>query len=355
MSWIKKRFLKSLILLSSIFVALFIVEALLRLTAPKQNWGKLYEANILRNFEYEYDIGHIYSSENSVVKYVRNEFGLRDNCGDVKDIEILTVGGSTTDQRYVPFEYTYQTILQNELKKIDSNFGCVSNAGVDGHSTYGHLFSFQEWFPLIPNLQPKFVLLYVGINDANFQNFNPGYDTSSGLKGLLKEFELIRQLMPLYKYLKQKIDGGKCVQCGHLPKSYTETDYVIAEMNFDSEKFAEANAKVFESRITQLFGQIKNINAIPICVTQPHRFVRERAGKAYGLKLGENFSGLDYDYSIKRLNAVLMKHCGNNTLDLHNFNFSDDDFYDSVHTTAAGSIKIGQAMADFIKKRFYNN
>ena len=79
-----------------------------------------------------------------------------------KDIEILTVGGSTTDQRFVPFKYTYQFVLQKKLKEHDVSFGCVSNAGVDGHSTWGHIFSFKNWFPLIPDLNPKYVLLYIG-------------------------------------------------------------------------------------------------------------------------------------------------------------------------------------------------
>ena len=93
---------------------------------------------------------------------MRNEFGLRDSCDSIKDIEILTIGGSTTDQRYVPFKFTYQSIIEQRLKEVDRNFGCVSNAGVDGHSTWGHLFSFEKWFPLIPNLKPNFIILYIG-------------------------------------------------------------------------------------------------------------------------------------------------------------------------------------------------
>ena len=92
------------------------------------------------------------------------------------------------------------------------------------------------------------------------------------------------------------------------------------------------------------------MKATPICVTQPHRYVMEKDGKLYGVPdvSGEGFSGLDYDYSIKELNSMIFELCGEYTLDLYNYNFTGDHFYDGVHSTAQGSIEMGNAMAKFI-------
>ena len=104
-----------------------------------------------------------------------------------------------------------------------------------------------------------------------------------------------------------------------------------------------------------LLDHIKALNAVPICVTQPHRFVIEKNGQTLGIPsvLGEGFSGLDYDYSIRQLNKVMFDLCGENTLDLYGENFLESHFYDGVHTTALGSQKIGNKLADFMIERFF--
>ena len=63
---------------------------------------------------------------------------------------------------------TFQEILEYNLSENLNRKICVSNAGVDGHSTYAHLISFDSWFPIIDQLNPDIYLLYVGINDAFF-------------------------------------------------------------------------------------------------------------------------------------------------------------------------------------------
>jgi hypothetical protein len=98
----------------------------------------------------------------------RDEFGLRGACKDPKDITILTLGGSTTDLRLISDGKTYQDVLQALLREEMGVDICISNAGVDEHSTFGHLASFDKWFPLIPRLKPKYFLLYIGINAAGF-------------------------------------------------------------------------------------------------------------------------------------------------------------------------------------------
>nr|VFK19163.1 MAG: GDSL-like Lipase/Acylhydrolase family [Candidatus Kentron sp. LPFa]VFK33648.1 MAG: GDSL-like Lipase/Acylhydrolase family [Candidatus Kentron sp. LPFa] len=361
MSWIKKKFVSFSIIIFSCLIGVTVIEIGLRLVKSTDQWVVTEEANILRNFQFSYDISNLYPTDVSVTDYVRNEYGLRDDCENPDDIEILTIGGSTTDQRYVPFEFTYQTVLQQRLRAAESNFGCVSNAGVDGHSSWGHLFAFDKWFPLISDLNPKFILLYVGVNDANFlrtDSPNAGFDTntSGDFKRYLKGFHVVRALLPIYRLPRQRSENASAAYAGHAPRPYEYSDYTVTVMNEETRRLTTENAAAFKSRMSAILNEIRMLNAIPICVTQPHRYViTKEDGQTYGIPsvLGDGFSGLDYDFSIQQLNSVLFELCGVNTVDLYSHNFLNSHFYDGVHTTSLGSQEIGETLADFIISRFY--
>ena len=127
-------------------------------------------------------------------------------------------------------------------------------------------------------------------------------------------------------------------------------------MNPKTERLSTENADAFRSRMILLLEEIRALNSIPICVTQPHRYVIKNVDQAYGIPnvLGYGFSGIDYDYSIRKLNNVIYDLCGTNTIDLYNHHFSNSHFYDGIHTTPSGSIEIGDRLADFIIPRFFN-
>ena len=342
----------------SCFIGVVTVELALRILKSNDPLAHTSEANILRNFHHAYDISQISGNGTPSVDYVRNQYGLRDTCRSPADIEILTIGGSTTDQRYVPLNSTYQNIIEERIKMSSDAFGCVSNAGVDGHSTWGHLYSFKNWFPLIPGLKPKIVLLYVGVNDADFLRTSPniGFDTvrTNGIKGFIKRFEIVKGLLPIYRLLSQKFDNTSASYVKHLPKQYTDDDYTVNVINEQTKLLSNQNALAFRSRMENLLSEIQSLGAVPLCVTQPHRFVKEIDGEVRGLEsvLGEGYSGIDYDYSILKLNEVIFDLCGSSTIDLYSHEFSNSHFYDEVHTTASGSEEIGRVIADFIIENY---
>ena len=341
-------------------MGIVIVELVLRILNSNNPWDRTSEANILRNFQFTYDISKLYENDISSVDYFRNQYGLRDSCESPAEIEILTIGGSTTDQRYVLFHSTYQNIIEERMKMYSDTFGCVSNAGIDGHSTWGHLYSFKNWFPLIPELNPKIILLYVGINDADFHRHsspNTGYDTKriyDSIKGFLKRFEITKALLPLYSLIRYNNTRNALAYAGHGPTPYTDDDYTVNVMNEKTELLSKQNALAFRSRMEKLLSEIHKLNATPLCVTQPHRYIKEINGEMLGVEnvLGDDFSGIDYNYSIQRLNEVIFDLCGSNTVDLYSHEFSNSHFYDGVHTTASGSEEIGRVISDFIINGF---
>ena len=143
---------------------------------------------------------------------------------------------------------------------------------------------------------------------------------------------------------------------GHFPQRYQQVDYVVKKVNPKTRIKSFENSIRFRDRLTKLLSYIKKTGAKPVCITQPHRYIKVIDGTPYGVAniLREGFSGLDFDISMRDLNKIILKVCGvNNTIKLHDAVFKTEHFYDGVHTTSAGSEYIGGLLADeFIKGRF---
>lgn len=63
--------------------------------------------------------------------YRRDAMGFRGPGIDPARISILTIGGSTTNQLYLPDEATWQAVLEGSLRQTGHD-AVVANAGVDG-------------------------------------------------------------------------------------------------------------------------------------------------------------------------------------------------------------------------------
>ena len=104
------------------------------------------------NIEYNYD-------------YIKNSHAFRGQEIDPKEIKIIMIGGSTTDERYKPEEFSIVEILNKKLFKQNYQKKIV-NAGIEGQSTRGHIANFKYWFNKIENFNPEFIIFYIGINDS---------------------------------------------------------------------------------------------------------------------------------------------------------------------------------------------
>ena len=97
--------------------------------------------------------------------YRRDRWGFRGTGIEPSQVSILTVGGSTTNQPYLPDDATWQAVMQRELEATGHPV-VVANAGSDGQGTSGHLRALEGWFPHVPGLRPHFVLFYVGLGEV---------------------------------------------------------------------------------------------------------------------------------------------------------------------------------------------
>ena len=97
-------------------------------------------------------------------KYSRDKNGYRPyKVPRDEDKIMLTLGGSTTDQRYVDDKKTWQAIIE-KYKNMS-----VINGGVEGQSSYGHLLAIKKWHSkVLKTNEIDKVLFYIGMNDIRF-------------------------------------------------------------------------------------------------------------------------------------------------------------------------------------------
>nr|VFK28745.1 MAG: GDSL-like Lipase/Acylhydrolase family protein [Candidatus Kentron sp. MB]VFK74074.1 MAG: GDSL-like Lipase/Acylhydrolase family protein [Candidatus Kentron sp. MB] len=351
MSWIKKSLFLTIGWIVILIPALILMEFLCRSLFPQTAWMEARRINVIRDVTYRFGIDHLYPYPEDTITYTRDEYGLRMRCRDPAEVDILTIGGSTTDQRYIDDGETFQIVLEDYLEKKLGKDICVANAGLDGHSTYGHLLAFEHWFPLIPNLKPKHIIFYIGLNDSPFRNGPTiGFDVidESIVKNYLRANSIIYQSLRDAKYALLN-RGTKFAYGGHAPK--VDIDFPAIRLSDGVSAIAERHAKSFSTRLVRLLDHTRQLGAKPICVSQPHRSVVDtdqgKRGIAYTFSVnGVDFNGLDADFTLQKTNQVMREVCGEALyMDLYSKEFSADSFYDYVHTTPKGSREIGLYLA----------
>ena len=127
---------------------------------------KLKCSYILCNADYSYK-ADLFSPNLIEINYVKDAYGFRGRTKPISKIDILTVGGSTTDERYLNLADTWSEQLELNFKGIDKNIDVV-NAGIDGQSTFGHVWNFKNWFRKIDEFSVKYILFLIGFNEKEY-------------------------------------------------------------------------------------------------------------------------------------------------------------------------------------------
>ena len=113
----------------------------------------------------------------------------------------MAVGGSTTEGFYLSDGRTWPerlaVRLRPEMRKV-----WVNNAGLDGHSTFGHLLLTRQ--AIVP-LHPKVMLYLVGVNDM-FADAPRGFDrvAQNRWAALADHSELAATLLNLYRWKRTR-------------------------------------------------------------------------------------------------------------------------------------------------------
>jgi lysophospholipase L1-like esterase len=364
------------LLLAGLLLGILLVEAIFGAWIFANNLNHL---NLVKSVRLEYDINDVYPSSLPTALYERDQYGLRMSYGIPSEIELVTIGGSTTDQRFIGEGQTWQDQLQSALRTSGIDLR-IANAGVDGHSSFGHIESFQSWFKDIPDFKPRYYLFYIGINDllSEYANYNDIAksvqeilsnfhqedkdqlsDEERAIAPALGTFERKSILLSLYRKFagsreasRVKLNLGRRV----LFDAYDWTTSALVE---DYGLLYQDHVAEYRRRLEHLLELVAERHGVPIFVTQPARIYRfrdngELEGKvfeAWSLRYRDvKINGVDYYHLLKMLNDTTLDVCKGDSrcigIDAANeIQWENADFYDLVHNSPIGTEKLGSYLA----------
>jgi lysophospholipase L1-like esterase len=318
-------------------------------------WERAYALHIIVERRLVFDASPLYPGGGDVL-YTRDRYGLRGAYGKVEDVKILAVGGSTTDQRYVPDGQTWQDVLQAQLGRSGIR-APVANAGVDGHSTFAHLAAYRDWLPLIPGLKPRYTILYVGINDLHLDA--PRMELEGATDGRPDWKARIKGNSALYRLYGtlQGMARAKRTNLGHSRVDFAALRYTSEPRVPGAVALDAASRAGFIRRLQALLDRVKAQGSTPVCVTQPMMAYRPTRGGGVGVEEAlpvpnappAGFNGVDAGRILRARDAVMREACEAADapfIDLGGMDWETGDFYDYIHNTPAGARKIGERLAE---------
>jgi lysophospholipase L1-like esterase len=302
--------------------------------------------NIQRGIEINVDATDLYPGGGAFM-YRRNRWGFRGDDVRPAEIDAVAIGGSTTNQLYLAEESTWQTFMEERLRELGRPLK-IANAGLDGHSTVGMLYSFEAWFPHIPGLKPAYFVAYVGINDA-----------------LLADSAAIDRLA--YRHRWRYVEahsaflrlGRTLVGLVHARVTrlrHSKVDWPTAKWtdksNYPDNRSARPQAapEAYQSRLIALVNAIRAFGSTAILITQARGDAIEQDGQLLGLQAEGEMNGLDHRRLLEEFNGITLSVCeGLAVLCIdaaRDIAYSTADFYDPLHMTPQGARKLGRLIAE---------
>lgn len=301
------------------------------------------QLGLVRNLKTTISAGSLYEGGGDFA-YHRDQWGFRGPGVDPAQVTILTVGGSTTNQLYLPDDATWQAVMERELAER-GHAVVVANAGIDGQSTIGHLRAMTEWFPHVPGLKPRFVLFYVGLNDVH---------TGGGSVDTLRHSSRIkwfRQHSALWQ-AGTKVVGmfvARRARLTHQRVDYDTAQWTDTAVEPDWLSKAAADIDSYKDRLRELARLSHDMDAVPVFVTQTRGDFKVVDGKVLGMVEEDGLNGVDHHIRVSAYNAALREVCAEQgwvCLDMaREVTFEVGDFYDYLHNTPKGAAKVGHWLA----------
>jgi lysophospholipase L1-like esterase len=315
--------------------------------------------NLVKDQVRKNDVSRLYQSKKPLITYSRDRYGLRGAYSSPGSIRILTLGGSTTDQRYIGDGETWQDVLQRRFEQAGLKVA-VANAGVDGQSTFGHIANFKWWFPEIPGLAPEFILFYVGINDYHIDAAD-GFDrlVSDGRNpGIAERIRDNSAIWNLFRTLRGIYKAMVVSKIGHQRVDFDELQWVRGQLQPDY-GFLAPRLDAYAARLRLLADLTYRAGATPIFVSQPTRHYRITSQGIEGSAEVTSYdhrgiNGVDFYHVMRKLDGVARSVAiekGAVFVDLASRReWVDLDFYDFVHMTPQGAAKAGLFLYEALKE-----
>lgn len=283
------------------------------------------------------------------VIHTKNSLGFRgpEPPRDFADwLTLVAVGGSTTECFYLSDGRTWPerlaVHLRPELRKV-----WVNNAGLDGHSTFGHLLLTRQ---VLVRLHPKVILYLVGVNDM-FTDAPRDFDqvAQNQWAALADHSELLATLLNFYRWRRTQ----RFEDLGAMPKPVALRDRprhpVPPEVADRLWREQDRRLAAFRERLDELVALDREHGIEPVLITQPTLLggVDLRTGidtRPMEVELWEKLDGALAWRLLERYNDVtrqLGRQRGVLTVDLARLLPKDSTFfYDFFHFTNQGADRV---------------
>lgn len=274
-------------------------------------------------------------------------------------VKMITVGGSTTHCLFNSDGLTWPCRLENKLKSDFQNIW-INNAGLSGHSTYGHTLLIQD---IIVKLKPEVVIFLVGRNDMARESpdeFSLVDDRGNNrfivkAKEVLFQSELLGVLINLTRVVR-----ARKADLGHHIEFKLEEQGVAAS---DPEKEAnelmrhETYLKGYRHRLSQIIRICRENGIQPVFLTQPALF-GDQQDPTTGLNLvtikAGKFNGSFSWKLLEKYNDVTRQVCRENgvfLIETARLMPKDSQYYfDLMHYSDAGCEKFAEIIHPAIKE-----
>ena len=304
-----------------------------------------------------------------------NEIGfLGDNLEHFRsaDIRIITIGGSTTECYYLGDGKTWPAQMKTHLETLlPGQSVSLINAGLDGHSTFGHIALLQHFKGIFEQLRPTHILIMAGINDFGLWDQKPrSYDLRNLEVSLLKKsilFNLISAYINADEKWAFRNDHERVLKWQE-HELFSKKEFVQRLRDYEEgqKQDIEKNIKQedgYFSRLKEISNLIISIGASPVLIEQVAAY-GDYTDPSTGtdmaaLKLGD-WSGLTRALALEQYNAAMAEVAASNEITfipLGDFLPNDTKyFYDEVHLGLEGARQVGVIVArnisDSLKHQF---
>ncbi len=229
-------------------------------------------------------------------------------------LTVLTVGGSTTECLEIAPEKSWPRLLGERLEESFSGLW-LNNAGLSGHSTYGHYILVRDY---LAKLKPKVLIFLVGINEIGTREARePDTRMSTALSfrsldrflaSLAYRSEVASAALNLYRYYFPK----SVLAIGQ--RSLGELDYTTlpiltmsaAEKAALKKTYVEELVPLYEPRLRRLLAISRDNGMTPVVLTQPALYAQRF----------DDLTGIDF--SRRSVRAGLNGEVGWEILEMYN-------------------------------------
>jgi lysophospholipase L1-like esterase len=365
-----EAFFKNILaVLLGLTLALMALEILLRVVQPVEYRVRGNKIALPRDKSYVIDNDKI-DRLDRVIYFTRNRLGFRGEPPPknfAQTLTILTVGGSTTECFHVSDGKTWPDLLARRLKgKFHPLW--LNNAGIDGHSTFGHLVLMKDY---IVQLKPKVVLFFVGVNDRALPDYGPLDKKTlkkpaanfrlALLDNLARYSEVVNYAVNLNRHSKARRLGlvHANVDFARLKTLEVPGESLNSMLNYHRAQYLIPYAR----RLQELIDMSREHAIEPVFMTQPIIY-GEVIDPVSGADLGKvDIGGVNGKVSweiMKLYNEVLKQVAAKNQVPLIDLAAempkNSRYFYDTAHFTNEGCQIVAQIiephLASFLAKKF---